>query len=121
MVETSNKNNGNPDPSLFGVAEFTRESGAALSRIEQGIIDADVDADPDFVSEGVLEIEFADGSKMIVNRHEVSREVWVAGRTGAYHFRWDGNGWFDTRTGDGLLAVVSRLASQISGQSVSIS
>lgn len=105
---------------VFSASEFARESAAALSRIEQGMLDADVDADADFVSEGVLEIEFADGGKMVLNRHDVSREVWVAGRTGAHHFRWDGKAWIDTRSGEDLLLVVSRLASQMAGQTVSL-
>jgi CyaY protein len=89
-----------------------------LARIEQGIIDAEIDADASFVSDGVLEVEFEDGGKMIVNRHDVSRQIWVAGRTGAYHFLWDGQGWVDTRSGQSLLAVVSGLASEMAGQRV---
>lgn len=114
------KDSGNIPPAEFGSAEFARESAATLARIEQAMIDADMDAEADFVSDGVLEVEFSDGSKMIVNRHEASREVWVAGRTGAFHFRWGGSGWIDTRSGEALMAVVSRLASQMSGQAVTL-
>lgn len=102
----------------LGAAEFARASAAVLARIEQGIIDAGIDADADFVSDGVLEVEFDDGGKMIVNRHDVSREIWVAGRTGAYHFRWDGAGWVDTRSGESLWATVSALVSQLAGQPI---
>jgi CyaY protein len=102
----------------LGASDFARESAAALARIEQAVLDAQIDADTDFVSDGVLEIEFADGGKMVVNRHDVSRQVWVAGRTGAHHFCWNGSGWDDTRSGEGLMLVVSRLASQIAGQTV---
>jgi len=106
-------------PSL-NASEFARESGAILAAIEQGILDADIDADAAFVSEGVLEVEFEDGNKMILNRHDVSREVWVAGRTGAHHFRWDGAGWVDTRTGEAILSIVARIASEISGRPVAL-
>ena len=106
-------------PSLaMGARDFARESAQALSRIEQGIIDADIEADAYFVSEGVLEVEFEDGGKMIVNRHDVSREIWVAGRSGAYHFFWNDSGWVDTRSGEALMAVVSSLASQMAGRPV---
>lgn len=104
----------------LNASEFARESSAILAAIEQGILDADIDADAAFVSEGVLEIEFEDGSKMILNRHDVSREVWVAGRTGAHHFRWDGSGWVDTRSGDRILSVVARLAGELSGRRVTL-
>lgn len=115
------KDSGIPAKTGLGASEFAREAAAALARIEQGIIDAGIDADAAYVSDGVLEVEFADGGKMIVNRHDVSRQVWVAGRTGAYHFRWDGEGWVDTRSGQGLLAVVSDLASEMAGQRVVLS
>lgn len=115
------KDSGNVPPAALGSAEFARESAATLARIEQALTDADIDVEADFVSEGVLEIEFSDGSKMIVNRHEVSREIWVAGRTGAFHFRWGDGGWVDTRSSEPLMTVVSRLASQMSGQAVTLS
>lgn len=114
------KDSGNPAAPTLDASEFARESSAALSRIEQGVVDADIDADVDFVSDGVLEVAFEDGGKMIVNRHDVTRQVWVAGRSGAYHFRWDGQGWVDTRSGEAMLAVVSRLASEMAGQRVDL-
>ena len=48
---------------------------------------------------GIVEIEFDDGSKIIVNRHGAAREIWVAARSGGFHFRWDGAAWRDTRDG----------------------
>ena len=67
---------------------------------------------------GVLEIEFEDGSKMIINRHGAAREIWVAARSGGFHFRHDGTAWRDTRDGSELFAAVSRLASLQGGTPV---
>lgn len=105
----------------LGESNFSRLSGDMLNHLEQGLIDADVDADPAFVSEGVLEVEFADGGKMVINRHDPSQEIWLAARTGAHHFRWNGNHWLDTRSGEELCAAVSRLASVMAGRPVEIS
>ena len=102
----------------LGSSDFSRRSGEMLARLEQGLLDADVDADPAFINEGVLEVEFADGGKMIINRHDPSQEIWLAARTGAHHFRWDGQQWLDTRSGEELLVAVSRLASEMAGQPV---
>jgi len=63
---------------------------------------------------------FADGSKIIVNRHGVAREMWVAARAGGFHFRWDGGAWRDTRDGAELLEKLSVLASQQSGEKVDL-
>jgi CyaY protein len=66
----------------------------------------------------VLEVEFADGTKMIINRHGAAREIWVAARAGGFHFRWDGAKWRDSRDGSELFAALSRLVSAQSGQAV---
>ena len=96
--------------------EFEALAGAALQRIEQALEESGVDADCELKEGGVLEIEFADGSKMIVNRHRVAREIWVAARAGGFHFRWDGSGWRDSRDGAELFAALSKLVSAQSGR-----
>ena len=70
------------------------------------------------VSAGVLEIELHDGSKIIVNRHAPAQELWVAARSGGFHFRWDGRCWRDTRDGSELFAALSALISAQAGVAV---
>jgi CyaY protein len=67
-------------------------------------------ADVDWtLNDGILEIECADGSKLIVNRHVPNREIWVAARAGGFHFRADRGTWRDTRSGEDLGAALMRL------------
>jgi CyaY protein len=98
--------------------EFEALAERALARLEAALEASGVDADVERKDGGVLEIEFADGSKMIVNRHGAAREIWVAARAGGFHFRWDGALWRDTRDGGELFAALSRLVSEQSGQPV---
>ena len=98
--------------------EFEALAERALARLEAALEASGVDADVERKDGGVLEIEFADGSKMIVNRHGAAREIWVAARAGGFHFRWDGALWRDTRDGSELFAALSRLVSGQSGQPV---
>lgn len=98
--------------------EFNALAGAVLARIEQQLERCGADLDCSPVGDGVLEIEFADGSKMVVNRHVPAREIWVAGRSGGYHFRWDGLVWRDTRDESELMAVLSQLVSRQAGETV---
>ena len=98
--------------------EFEALAERALARLEAALEASGVDADVERKDGGVLEIEFADGSKMIVNRHGAAREIWVAARAGGFHFRWDGALWRDTRGGDELFAALSRLVSAQSSQPV---
>lgn len=98
--------------------EFNALADSVLARIEGALEASDADIDFELAAGGVLEIEFADGSKIIVNRHGVAREVWVAARAGGFHFRWDGVCWRDTRDGAELMEKLSSLATQQAGEAV---
>ena len=99
-------------------SEFNTLADAVLSRIETGLDESGADLDFAMISAGVLEIEFADRSKIIVNRNGAAKEIWVAARSGGFHFRWDGDAWRDTRDGGELLAALSTLLSAQSGTPV---
>jgi len=101
--------------------EFNALADGILARIESALEASDADLDFELAAGGVLEIEFADGSKIIVNRHGAAREIWVAARAGGFHFRWDGVLWRDTRDGAELMEKLSVLASQQAGEAVSLS
>ena len=98
--------------------EFETRAAQALAAIEQALEAAALDADFELKEGGILEIEFEDGSKIIINRHGAAREIWVAARSGGFHFRWQGTAWHDTRDGSELFAALSELVSQQSGRGV---
>jgi len=98
--------------------DFDTLAAATLDRIEQSLEASAVDADFELKEGGVLEIEFPDGSRMVINRHGAAREIWVAAPSGGFHFRWQNGAWRDTRDGSELFAALSRLVSGQSGQPV---
>lgn len=100
--------------------EFSALAEVAMARIEAALEAAAADIDFELAAGGVLEIEFADGSKIVVNRHAVAREIWVAARAGGFHFRWNGDAWRDTRDGAELMEKLSQLASQQAGEAVTL-
>ena len=68
------------------------------------------DADIDWTLEdGILTIECEGGGKIIINRHVPNREIWVAARSGAFHFRADHGHWRDSRGHDDLATLLTRL------------
>lgn len=101
--------------------QFEALAAEALQAIERSLEQSGVDADSELKEGGVLELEFANGSKIIVNRHGPAREIWVAARSGGFHFRWDGAAWRDTREGTDLFAALSKLVSAQSGTGVILS
>ena len=102
--------------------DFNRRADATLARIEAALEASDAEIDFELGAGGVLEIEFADGSKIIVNRHAVAQEIWVAARSGGFHFRWQAadETWRDTRDGEELFAKLAGLASQQAGEPVTL-
>ena len=101
--------------------EFNAQAERVLAAVVRTLEASRVDCDCEFKGDGVLELEFEDGSKIIVNRHGPAREIWVAARSGGYHFRFDGERWVNTRGGDELFAALSRVVSEQSGSPVVLS
>ena len=102
-------------------SEFEILAAGALSALERALEAAAPDADVRTKGSGVIEIEFEDGSKMVINRHGAAQEIWVAAKSGGFHFRHDGSAWRDTRDGTELFAAVSRLVSLQGGAPVLLS
>lgn len=94
-----------------GEAEFNQAAAATLTYIEQALEDAELDFETP--ADGIIEVELDDGSKIIINRHGVAREIWVAARSGGFHFKQQGVGWVDTRSGEPLY---DKLAALIAAQ-----
>jgi CyaY protein len=98
--------------------EFNVLADSALRRIENAIDDCSVEVDLEVKAGGVLELEFDDGSRIIINRHTAAREIWVAARSGGYHFRPLDGRWVGTRDGEELMAAIGRCIAEQSGQDV---
>ena len=97
---------------------FNALAEAELARIESALEDCGVDIDIEPKPGGILELEFDNGSKMIINRHTAAREIWVAAKSGGFHFRPQDGKWVNTRGGDDLWEMLAALASEQSGEPV---
>jgi len=104
--------------------EFLDLAEAVLDHIEAAIETAGEAADVDVEcsrSGNVLEIEFIDqNSKIIVNTQAPMQEIWVAARSGGFHYRMKGDVWLDTRDGSELFTALSSLASTQAGQALAL-
>ena len=96
-------------------SEFNELADAVFARIEKALDESDVGIDYD--SNGsVMEIEFGDGSKLIVNRHVPNREIWLAARSGGFHFAMQDGRWFSQRDSSELFAKLGELVQLGTGQ-----
>ena len=66
----------------------------------------------------MLTLELGDASKVIVNSQTPMQQIWVAGKSGAFHYARNGDRWLDTRDGSELFAALSRLVSAQGGEAV---
>jgi CyaY protein len=83
-------------------SEYQRLSAALLAGIEaqvdRWLQDDLIDIDAARTG-GLLELAFPNGSKIVVNTQPPLREIWLAARSGGYHFRHQDGCWVDTKDG----------------------
>jgi CyaY protein len=82
-------------------SEFNRLADQALAYIETAIDGGSGDVECNR-SGNLLEVEFDNGQKIIINRHDVNQEIWVAAKSGGFHYAWLDGAWRDRR-GEGEL------------------
>jgi CyaY protein len=104
-------------------SEFLTLAQQELDRLESAVEAAADAADADIEinrAGNLIELEFEDGSKIIVNSQAPMQELWVAARSGGFHFRHDGQRWIDTRGGGELYAALSGYVSQQAGVALTL-
>lgn len=102
---------------MRNVSEFNAAVDLVFDRIAD-TIDATEEAFDVELNESVLEITCADNSKIIVNRHQPNREIWVAAKSGGFHFKWQQERWIDTRSGELLAEALARVVREQTGVSL---
>ncbi|GAB3630084.1 iron donor protein CyaY [Pandoraea terrae] len=100
-------------------SEFLAIAEAVLAQVEAAVEDSGADMDCER-SGNVLTLEFDDGSKIIVNLQTPMSEIWVAARSGGFHYRLQGDQWRDTRDNSELFEALSRFATQQAGEPVTL-
>lgn len=113
-----------PTPSGHSDALYDQAAQTALSRIEaridQWLEDDVIDIDS-ARSGGMITLTLPNRTQLIINTQPPLHELWLAARSGGYHFRFAGapggeGRWPDTRTGEDFFAALSRCASEQSGK-----
>jgi CyaY protein len=102
-------------------AEFQRAATATLNRIEQAV--EACGADIEFENAGeILELEFANRSKIIINKQGAAKQIWVAARSGGFHYSYDAGTqqWRNDQSGTELFDELSRLLSEQAGARIAL-
>ena len=64
---------------------------------------------------GLLELSFPNGSKLVLNTQPPLHELWLAARSGGYHYKHVNGRWLDTREGHEFFEALSASASEQAG------
>lgn len=109
--------------------EFSACADEMLAHIENLLDECIADFDHERLPGGVLELEFeqSGGSKIIINRHAAAQEIWIAAKSGGYHFRPEALCsadqalvWRDGRDGLELIERLQRCMSEQAGVPVAL-
>lgn len=81
--------------------EFLDRAEALLKAVEAACDQINDSTDADIDNQrvgGMITLSFPNRSQIIVNLQKPLQEVWLAARSGGYHFRYSDAHWADTKT-----------------------
>ena len=100
--------------------EYLTLAEAALAAIERDV--DSLDADVEFERSGnVLTLEFENRTKLIVNLQPPMHELWLAAKSGGFHYKYVDGAWRNTRDGSEFFEALSQYATEQAGQAVRFS
>ena len=80
---------------------------ASCDRINDGAL---ADVDNQRVG-GMVTLVFSNGSQIVVNLQKPLHEIWMASKSGGYHYKFEGGKWMDTKGQGEFFDGLSRFAS----------
>ena len=109
-----------PAPAL-SASEYHALTGAVLASVEASLDRwleddlIDIDAQR---SGGLLEMRFPNGSTIVLNTQPPLQELWLAARSGGFHYKYIDGAWRGTRDGRELFEALSACASEQGGRTL---
>lgn len=104
-------------------SEFQEIADQTIEDLQDAIDDSGADIDYDEIG-GVLTLEFEDSSKIIFSKQGAMNQLWMAARSGGFHFDYDEGAqqWIcDSGDNEELYSMLSRLSTEQAGEEVRLS
>ena len=98
--------------------EFLDTAEKLLAAVERSCdrINETTEADVDSQRSGAMvTLTFPNHSQIVINLQKPLHEVWMASRSGGYHYRFDGTAWQDTKGAGEFFVRLSDDASRQAG------
>lgn len=92
-------------------SEFKQIADETLNDLSQFLEKADTDYNLEIdLLDGILNIELPDGSKYVINKHNVSMQIWLSSPvSGASHFSYDNGKWISSDGRDFMTFIKNEL------------
>jgi len=103
-------------------SEFVDLAEETIEAIQETIEESSADIDYDEIN-GVLTLEFENGSQIIFSKQTPAKQLWMAAKAGGFHFDYDeaNQQWVcDSGDKESLYSMLNRLASEQAGESIVI-
>lgn len=102
-------------------SQFNQRVDETLEKIEEALDGCEVDIDYETVG-GILTLMFENNSKIIINRQTPVQQIWVAAKSGGYHFNYDADRdqWVKDDVGTELFAALSQYCTEQAGEAVEL-
>jgi CyaY protein len=88
-----------------------------MQNIEEAIDDSEADIDYE-VTGNVMTLEFENRSQIIINRQEPMKEIWLASKSGGFHFKLIDDKWTCSKTGMELFEMVKEECVKHAGEEI---
>jgi CyaY protein len=100
------------DPEFMDHAEILLKTvEASCDRInDQNLADIDNQR-----TGGMVTLTLSNNSQIVINLQKPLHEVWLAAKSGGYHYKYDGENWRDTKSQEEFFVNLSRCASDQTG------
>ena len=101
--------------------EYLDHAERALNAVELACdrINDETDADVDNQrTGGMITLTFANRSQIIINLQKPLQEIWMAAKSGGFHYKFNGTHWSDTKEATDFFDSLSRCASEQAGQAL---
>ena len=98
--------------------EFLDRAEQLLRGVEQSCDTLNEQTDADIDNQrvgGMITLAFPNGSQIVINLQKPLHEVWLAARSGGYHYKLDQGQWLDTKGQGEFFESLSRYASEQAG------
>ena len=96
-------------------SEFEQRVTETLLHIEQAVENGGADIEFENVG-GILTLEFANGSKIILNKQGAAKQLWVAAKSGGFHYGYRDGRWIIDQSGKELISELSHFILEQSGE-----